>query len=106
MESANISPMDKSVKNIRVAHSATAVGDAIYVFGGWDGSKYLNHGFLYDPLKLTITSELSKGRNVFLYIQLQILNSCIASPWTTRSYINTCTGAISALWRMELFGNV
>jgi hypothetical protein len=40
------------------------VGDQIYVYGGWNGKKYLNYGFLYSVDKMNMLLEKNKDRVV------------------------------------------
>lgn len=63
-ESTNIAPLERSSFLSRIGHSANTVGNHMYVFGGWDGSKYANHGFLYSSESLNLTIEKNRDRTV------------------------------------------
>eukprot|EP00475_Leptophrys_vorax_P034508 TRINITY_DN5576_c0_g1_i1.p1 TRINITY_DN5576_c0_g1~~TRINITY_DN5576_c0_g1_i1.p1 ORF type:complete len:187 (+),score=59.05 TRINITY_DN5576_c0_g1_i1:46-561(+) len=63
-ESTYVAPLDKTSKIVRIGHTAQVVGDQIYVYGGWNGKKYLNYGFLYSVDKMNMLLEKNKDRVV------------------------------------------
>ncbi len=50
----------------RAGHAAVYIptSNTVYVFGGWNGKKYLNYGFLFDCQTSSVMLEKVQGRQV------------------------------------------
>ena len=57
---SSMNPVDRPDR--RVGHSMLAIQNNFYVFGGWNGKKYLNYGFLFDTEAEHLLQEKHKGR--------------------------------------------
>lgn len=48
----------------RIGHSASVLGDRMYIFGGWNGMEYCSSGFLYDAKAMEIAVHQTTDQNV------------------------------------------